>query len=62
MWSTDDDLSMLDTNEGYAARLIGSPATVLQRIREYEAAGIDMLHLTLGDELFAAQVLPRICS
>ena len=62
MWSTDDALSMLDTNEGYAARLIGSPATVLQRIREFEAAGVEMLHLTLGDALFTAEVLPQVCA
>ena len=60
MWRTEDDLSMLDTNEGYAARLIGSPTTVLQRIREFAAVGVDMLHLTLGDALFAQDVLPEI--
>lgn len=60
MWSGDDPLSVLDTNEGYAARLIGSPATVLERIADLKALGVDMLHLDLRDELFVREVLPRV--
>lgn len=60
MWSGDDPLSVLDTNEGYAARLIGSPSTVLQRIADLKALGVDMLHLDLRDEPFTREVLPHV--
>lgn len=61
MWENDDDaLSCLDTNEGYASRLIGSPATILQRVRELKALGVDMLHLDLRDRPFVEEVLPEI--
>ena len=58
MWNEDDPLSVLDTNEGYAARLIGSPDTVLRRIEVYRALGVDMLHLDIRDKLFQSEVLP----
>jgi FMNH2-dependent dimethyl sulfone monooxygenase len=60
MWAGDDALSHLDTNEGFASRLIGSPETILARVAEFRAAGVDMLHLALGDALFEEQVLPEI--
>lgn len=61
MWSTTDDpLTVLDTNEGFAARLIGAPATVLERIAEFRALGVEMLHLDLRDALFRAEVLPEL--
>ena len=61
MWSdTDDPLSVLDTNEGYAARLIGSPETIYHRIQQFHQAGIELLHLDMRDELFNTTVLPRI--
>ncbi|MEM7220713.1 MAG: LLM class flavin-dependent oxidoreductase [Pseudomonadota bacterium] len=61
MWGdADDPLSHLDTNEGYAARLIGSPASILERIDALQSLGIDMLHLDLRDELFVAEVLPAL--
>ena len=59
MWSKQDPLSMLDSNEGYAARLIGSPDTVWQRIERLHELGIDMLHLDLRDQLFNTEVLPQ---
>jgi FMNH2-dependent dimethyl sulfone monooxygenase len=58
MWASDDPLSVLDTNEGFAARLIGSPETVWARIREFEALGIEMFHLDLRDALFVNTALP----
>ncbi|MEE2777478.1 MAG: LLM class flavin-dependent oxidoreductase [Acidobacteriota bacterium] len=59
MWArSDDPLTTLDTNEGLATRLIGSPATVLERVRELRRLGVDCLHLTLGDRLFNEKVLP----
>ena len=61
MWSgTDDPLTVLDTNEGYASRLIGSPETILEKIEAFRAIGIDMLHLDLGDDLFNTEVLPIV--
>ncbi|HEY6598857.1 MAG TPA: hypothetical protein VIZ30_06075, partial [Pseudomonadales bacterium] len=60
MWASDDPLSVLDTNEGFAARLIGSPETVWARIREFEALGIEMFHLDLRDALFVDAVLPKM--
>lgn len=60
MWSSDDPLAVLDTNEGFAARLIGSPQTVWTRIREFHALGIDLFHLDLRDALFVDAVLPQL--
>jgi FMNH2-dependent dimethyl sulfone monooxygenase len=62
MWSGSDPLSVLDTNEGYASRLIGSPETILERILEYHALGVEMLHLDLRDDLFNEVVLPELRS
>ncbi len=61
MWENDaDPLSALDTNEGYSSRLIGSPATVLKKIEEFRALGIDMLHVDIRDRLFQTEVLPAV--
>jgi len=62
MWSGSDLLSLLDTNEGYASRLIGSPDTILERIAEFRSLGVDMLHLDLRDTLFQQSVLPRLAA
>ena len=59
MWSEPaSSIAMLDTNEGYASGLIGSPDTILARIDELRGLGVDCLHLTLHDALFNSQVLP----
>ncbi len=61
MWSVSDDpLTVLDSNEGYASRLIGSPKTVLRKMREFHALGVDCFHLTLHDPLFNREVLPAL--
>ena len=60
MWADADALSMLDTNEGYATGLIGSPETILRRLQALKSAGVDMIHLALGDPLFEREVLPVI--
>jgi alkanesulfonate monooxygenase SsuD/methylene tetrahydromethanopterin reductase-like flavin-dependent oxidoreductase (luciferase family) len=61
MWtSPEDPLTMLDSNEGFASRLIGSPATVLERMREFHHLGVDCFHLTLHDERFNREVLPAL--
>lgn len=60
MWQESaDPLTTLDSNEGYASRLIGSPATILSRMREFQELGVDCFHLALNDELFNRLVLPR---
>ncbi|MAQ58773.1 MAG: hypothetical protein CL718_06015 [Chloroflexi bacterium] len=60
MWDSTDPLSAIDSNEGYAARLIGSPDTILERIELYKSIGIEMLHLGLGDEKFKERVFPKL--
>ncbi|MDA1074215.1 MAG: LLM class flavin-dependent oxidoreductase [Proteobacteria bacterium] len=61
MWAdTNDPLSALDTNEGYASRLIGSPQEIVRRAREFQQMGVDMLHLDIRDKLFVAEALPAI--
>jgi FMNH2-dependent dimethyl sulfone monooxygenase len=63
MWADDDDLlALIDSNEGYAAKLVGSPDTVADRIRTFHDLGIDLLHLDLRDELFREAVLPAVHS
>ena len=60
MWATAEDLSLLDTNEGYAARLIGSPDTVYERLEALKSLGIEMLHFDTRDKLFNETILPEL--
>jgi FMNH2-dependent dimethyl sulfone monooxygenase len=61
MWASQDDrLTVLDTNEGYASRLVGSPQTVLERMLQFHELGIECFHLTLNDALFNTEVLPAL--
>jgi FMNH2-dependent dimethyl sulfone monooxygenase len=60
LWPDDDPLGALEANHGYASRLIGSPETILARIAEFRAMGIEMLHLDLRDRLFQQEVLPHL--
>ena len=60
MWASSEDLSLLDTNEGYAARLIGSPDTVYERLEALRALGIEMLHFDVRDKLFNETILPEL--
>ena len=61
MWApSDDPLTTLDSNEGFASRLIGSPSTILERILEFHRLGVDCLHTALIDENFNNEVLPRL--
>jgi FMNH2-dependent dimethyl sulfone monooxygenase len=62
MWASEEKLSFLDSNEGFASRLIGSPDTIIERIREFHALGVDCFHLTLHDQLFNREVLPALRS
>jgi FMNH2-dependent dimethyl sulfone monooxygenase len=61
MWADGDDpLSHLDTNEGYCTRLIGSPQTILNKIRQLQSIGVELLHLDLRDAQFNQAVLPHL--
>jgi FMNH2-dependent dimethyl sulfone monooxygenase len=61
MWAPSNDrLTQLDTNEGFASRLIGSPDTILRRMEEFHRLGVDLFHLTLHDQLFNTRVLPFV--
>lgn len=61
MWASGEDrLTHLDTNEGFASRLIGSPDTILRRMEEFHRLGVDLFHLTLHDALFNTAVLPFV--
>jgi FMNH2-dependent dimethyl sulfone monooxygenase len=60
MWASEDKLSFLDTNEGFASRLIGSPDTIIKRMQEFHALGVDCFHLILQDQLFNREVLPIV--
>ena len=60
MWSSEEELSLLDSNEGYASRLIGSPETIIARIEAFQEIGVEMLHFDTSDELFLRDVLPEI--
>ncbi|MDH4148455.1 MAG: LLM class flavin-dependent oxidoreductase [Acidimicrobiia bacterium] len=61
MWQPSDDaLTALDSNEGYATRLIGSPDSILRRLSSLRSIGVELVHLALGDPLFETEVLPHI--
>ena len=61
MWADrQNKLAMLDSNEGYASGLIGSPDTILRRMQEFQQLGVECFHLTLHDELFNTAVLPAL--
>ncbi len=61
MWADDKDpLSHLDTNEGYCTRLIGSPRSIVNKIKQLKAIGISLLHLDLRDKKFVDEVLPHV--
>lgn len=61
MWeASDDPLTKLDTNEGFATRLVGSPTTIIERLEEFVELGVDCFHLPLHDERFNNEVLPAI--
>ena len=63
MWAESPDaLTALDSNEGYASRLIGSPETVYRRVMEFHDLGIDLFHLALNDDIFVRHVLPKLQS
>ncbi len=61
MWApSEDKLTQLDSNEGFASRLIGTPDTILRRMQDFHHLGIDCFLLPLHDKLFNREVLPAL--
>ena len=65
MWADSDHANLVQPNDGFKTRLFGPPELIAERIRAYEAIGVDMilcafLHCT--DELpaFGREVIPLL--
>jgi FMNH2-dependent dimethyl sulfone monooxygenase len=65
MWADSDYANLVQPNDGFKTRLFGPPELIAERIRAYEAVGVDMilcafLHFT--DELpaFGREVIPLL--
>jgi dimethylsulfone monooxygenase len=65
MWVTSDYANLVQPNDGFKTRLFGPPELIAERIRAYEAVGVDLilcafLHFT--DELpaFGREVIPLL--
>lgn len=65
MWVDSDYANLVQPNDGFKTRLFGPPERIAERIREYEAVGVDLiltafLHFT--DELpaFGRDVIPLL--
>jgi dimethylsulfone monooxygenase len=65
MWANSDFANLVQPNDGFKTRLFGPPEQIAERIREYEAVGVDLiltafLHFT--DELpaFGREVIPLL--
>lgn len=65
MWAESDYANLVQPNDGFKTRLFGPPEVIADRIREYEAVGVDLiltafLHFT--DELpaFGREVIPLL--
>jgi dimethylsulfone monooxygenase len=63
MWAKSDYANLVQPNDGFKTRLFGPPELIAERIRAYEAIGVDLilcafLHFT--DELpaFGREVIP----
>ena len=65
MWANSDYANLVQPNDGFKTRLFGPPELIAERIRAYEAIGVDLilcafLHFT--DELpaFGREVIPLL--
>lgn len=65
MWANSDHANLVQPNDGFKTRLFGPPELIAERIRAYEAVGVDLiltafLHFT--DELpaFGRDVIPLL--
>jgi len=65
MWANADFANLVQPNDGFKTRLFGPPEVIAERIRAYEAAGVDMMlcaFLNYTDELpaFGREVVPLL--
>ncbi len=65
MWSDSTLTDLVQVNDGFKPRLIGTPEQVAERIQAYEAIGVDLfqlgfLHLIDGVRHFGESVIPRV--
>jgi dimethylsulfone monooxygenase len=65
MWADSDYANLVQPNDGFKTRLFGPPELIAERIRAYQAVGVDLilcafLHFT--DELpaFGREVIPLL--
>jgi FMNH2-dependent dimethyl sulfone monooxygenase len=65
MWANSSFEDLVQYNDGFKPRLIGSPETIARRIQQYEAAGVDILlggflHFIEDVETFGWRVRPLL--
>ncbi|MFO1061891.1 MAG: dimethyl sulfone monooxygenase SfnG [Dongiaceae bacterium] len=56
MWADSEFANLVQPNDGFKTRLVGTPAQVIDRIRAYEEAGVDLI--LCGFLHFAEEVPP----
>jgi FMNH2-dependent dimethyl sulfone monooxygenase len=59
VWAVLSETKMVDSNAGFEAGLIGSPRSISEKIREFKAAGVDILMCQFED---TEEELPRFAS
>lgn len=65
MWADSDHANLVQPNDGFKTRLFGPPELIAERIRAYEAIGVDLIltaFLNFTDELpaFGREVIPLL--
>jgi alkanesulfonate monooxygenase SsuD/methylene tetrahydromethanopterin reductase-like flavin-dependent oxidoreductase (luciferase family) len=65
MWADSDHANLVQPNDGFKTRLFGPPELIAERIRDYEAVGVDLIltaFLNFTDELpaFGREVIPLL--
>lgn len=65
MWANSSFEDLVQYNDGFKTRLIGTEDQIIERIAQYEAAGVDLflcgfLHFTDELPLFGERIIPRV--
>ncbi|MGC3989058.1 MAG: dimethyl sulfone monooxygenase SfnG [Chthoniobacteraceae bacterium] len=65
MWENSEFADLVQPNDGFKTRLFGPPELIAERIREYQAIGVDLIltaYLHFNDELedFGRRVIPLL--
>ena len=65
MWANSDYDNLVQPNDGFKTRLFGPPELIAERIRAYEAIGVDLilcafLHFTDEVPAFGREVIPLL--